>query len=222
MSEKPTLGVREPVGEVRAVALVLHGGRVKSRVPASPWQPAALRMIPFAWVLQRAGRDQGLAVCSLGYRLRGWNGAEASPVPDARWALDRVRERYGEVPVVLVGHSMGARTALRVADDPHVRGVVALAPWLPDGEPAGAVAGREILIMHGANDRTTEAAASRAYAKSAPADRIALIELRDEGHAMLRRAGVWHRLTTGFVLGLLGFTTMPKVVEVAWSRALVI
>ena len=25
-----------------------------------------------------------------------------------------------------------------------------------------------------------------------------------------------------FVLGLLGFTTMPRVVEVAWSRALVI
>src|SRR5260370_8064939 len=135
MSEKRPLGVRGPVGEVRAVALVLHGGRVTSRVPASPWQPAALRMIPFAWALQRAGRDQGLAVCSLGYRLRGWNGAEASPVPDARWALDRVRERYGEVPVVLVGHSMGARTALRVAAHPPVRALLALAPCLPLAQP---------------------------------------------------------------------------------------
>ena len=37
------------------------------------------------------------------------------------------------MPVVLLGHSMGGRTAVAVADDPSVVGVVALAPWLPAG-----------------------------------------------------------------------------------------
>ena len=48
----------------------------------------------------------------LRYARRGWNGGTTrSPVPDARWALDQVRAAYGDVPVVLVGHSMGGRAS---------------------------------------------------------------------------------------------------------------
>jgi dienelactone hydrolase len=175
-------------------------------------------MLPFARSLERAGGPGGLMVWTLGYRYRGWNGDEASPVPDARWALEQVRHRHGALPVALVGHSMGGRTALRVADDPLVRSVAALAPWLPEGEPAGAVAGRQVLIMHGTNDRTTDPHASQAYALRAPADRIGTISVRREGHAMLRRPGAWHRLTTAFVLGSLGCAPMPPEVEAAWSE----
>ena len=48
------------------------------------------RMRPFARHLARAGGDDGLAVWSLQYRVRGWNGADRSPVADAEWALDQV------------------------------------------------------------------------------------------------------------------------------------
>ncbi|WP_438949092.1 LLM class flavin-dependent oxidoreductase, partial [Streptomyces harbinensis] len=41
----------------------------------------------------------------------------------------RLAARLGPVPVVLVGHSMGGRAALRAAGHPAVTGVVALAPW---------------------------------------------------------------------------------------------
>lgn len=68
--------------------------------------------------------------------VAGWNDPQApSPVPDARQVLARLPELVGDVPVVLLGHSMGARTAVAVADDPRVLGVVGLAPWLPEHEP---------------------------------------------------------------------------------------
>src|SRR5205807_8646508 len=78
---------------------------------------AGLRMWPIAATIRRLGRRR-LAVEPVRYAVRGWNGEAMSPVPDARTALASARERYGDVPVVLVGHSMGARTAIRVADDP--------------------------------------------------------------------------------------------------------
>ncbi len=105
--------------------------------------------VPFARALHRELGPQGVAVWSVRYRYRGWNGSAASPVADARAALDGVRRTHGQVPVVLLGHSMGARTALRVADDPLVRGVTALAPWLPDGEPVD-VDDVVVRLVHGA------------------------------------------------------------------------
>src|SRR5689334_24365947 len=45
--------------------------------------------------------------------------------------LFRSRRRYGDVPVVLLGHSMGGRVAVNVADEPTVHDLVLLAPWLP-------------------------------------------------------------------------------------------
>lgn len=214
MPEDPTprLAVRGGGrGGTRAVVLVLHGGQEHSREPARARQLAALRMAPFAAALRRAGRPYGVAVWTLGYRYRGWNGPEASPVPDARWALDQVRERHGELPVVLVGHSMGARTALRVAGDPLVRGVAALAPWVPAGEPVEQLAGRRLLIMHGTEDKTTPPRASRAYAERARAvaDEVTFVEVPGEVHAMLRRPERWHRLSTKFALACLGHLPTP-------------
>ena len=43
-------------GPVRAVAVVLHGGRERSQMPTAPWQAAVLRLVPFDWALRRAGR----------------------------------------------------------------------------------------------------------------------------------------------------------------------
>ena len=127
---EPFLTAYAPPQAVRAFALVLPGGKADSYEPADAGQLAAARMRPFARSLARAGADRGLSVSILRYRYRGWNGTAASPTVDARWALEEVRRAHGEVPVVLVGHSMGGRTSLRVADDPSVVGVVALAPWI--------------------------------------------------------------------------------------------
>ena len=196
-----------------AVALVLHGGRERSRAAVQPRQLAVRRMRPFARDIAAHGGDEGLAVWSLQYRVRGWNGSERSPVADARWALAQIAERHGDVPVVLVGHSMGTRAAVHVAGSPHVVAVAALAPWLPAGEPYEQVAGRAVLVVHGQLDTTTSPRGSLewALAASAVTDRIWRVEVRRERHAMLWRAGFWHRITTDFVTGVLGYSPLPRL-----------
>lgn len=203
---EPALTLYPAAGDVRAVALVLPGGRADSFDPSESRHLSAVRMRPFARALRHAGRRHGLAVVQLRYRYRGWNGPDMSPVADARWALHDIRARHGSVPLLLLGHSMGGRTVLRVAGDESVRGVVALAPWLPEGEPVEQLAGREVLIAHGTLDRVTSARASRRFAERARsvAQRVDYVSVKNDGHAMLLRAATWHRLTTRFMLQLLG------------------
>jgi dienelactone hydrolase len=205
VSPEPALAVRVPRGPVRAVALVLHGGRAQGTGPVRASQLAVLRMVPFAIALRRAGAVDGLAVARLRYVQRGWNGAARAPVADARWALAELERRFPGTPVALVGHSMGGRAALYVADHPTVRAVVALAPWIENGDPVTQLAGRRVLIAHGTRDRMTSPPASAGYARNAArvAASVSFVSVQDERHAMLRRARVWRELTTGFVLGVL-------------------
>jgi alpha-beta hydrolase superfamily lysophospholipase len=204
-SVNPTVTVRRARGETRAVVLLLHGGKAESREPTRPWHLSGLRLRPFARALARRLRGDGVAVWTLRYRMRGWNGAEAAPVVEARWALDEIRARHGKVPVVLVGHSMGGRTALRVADDPAVVGIVGLAPWLPPGEPRVPLGGRRLLVLHGTLDRWTDPRASRSYVEAARAEGVAAdwVPLDGHGHFMLRSPGRWKRLTSDFVAAVL-------------------
>jgi alpha-beta hydrolase superfamily lysophospholipase len=196
----PRLRVLPARGPVRAVVLVLHGGRESSRERVRPWHASVLRMIPLARAIHRATARDGVAVWFLRYRVRGWNGAAQSPVADARWALEEAGRRHGDVPVVAVGHSMGGRTALRVAGGRSVVGVVALAPWLPPGEPAGEVRGRRVLLVHGTADTWTDPQGSRDFAARARslARDLSLVEIPGAGHFMLRRLRRWHGLTVTF------------------------
>jgi dienelactone hydrolase len=206
MSPQPALNVQRPGRRpVRAVALVLHGGRSHGTGPVRPSQLAVLRMLPFATALHRAGRSDGLAVARLRYVQRGWNGTAQAPLADVRWALGELQRGFPGAPVALVGHSMGGRAALYVAGYPSVEAVVALAPWIEQGDPVSQLAGRRLLIAHGTRDRMTSAAASAAYARAASrvAASVSFVSVEDERHAMLRRARLWHELTTGFVLGVL-------------------
>jgi pimeloyl-ACP methyl ester carboxylesterase len=199
------LRVHVPRSPVHAVVLVLHGGQERSTRPVRPWSLALLRMYPFAFALRRAGRKDGLAVAQLRHTVRGWNGSARSPVGDARWAVGQLRARFPDVPIGLVGHSMGGRTALAVADEPGVRSVVALAPWIEPEDPIEAVRGRRVLIAHGSRDRMTDPYASAVFAEHARplTAQLTYLDVVGERHALLRRARLWHALAAGFTLGAL-------------------
>ena len=181
-----------------AVALVLHGGAVDSRELNHPWSPNVARLVPFARALRRVPGP--LAVARLRFRYRGWNGLEASPVEDARWALAQVRAAYPGVPVGLVGHSMGGRTALTVSDDDDVRLVLGLAPWIEQGDPAPRD-GQKTVLIHGDRDVITPLSASRRTvdAMLAAGQDATLIRVARGDHAMVFRPRLWTALVVDIV-----------------------
>jgi predicted esterase len=206
--------------DVTAVVLVLHGGTRDSFEPVPRRNLAGLRMWPLAATIRRLGR-RGLAVVPVRYGVRGWNGAAMSPVADARAALAAARERHGDVPIVLVGHSMGARTAIHVAGDPGVVGVVGMAPWTPNEEPTEQTAGRRVLLLQGDHDTVTPPNDSLDFARRA-ADagaEVARVVVRGDGHAMLRRWPTWHRLAVDMVLAQTGFRRLSPFLVDAFERA---
>ncbi|MEU3750022.1 MULTISPECIES: alpha/beta fold hydrolase [Streptomyces] len=188
-----------------AAVLFLHGGRSEGPEPPPLVNLPALRMRPFAADLRRALAERDVLVAMVRYRRRGWNGVRADPARDAEAALAVVLRTAGDIPVALVGHSMGARAALRAAGHPAVRGVVGLAPWCPPEEPVEHLVGRWIHLLHDEADRVTSARETwefvrRAAAVGAHAEGIAM---RRGGHAMLRGAADWQRRTTELVVALL-------------------
>ncbi len=133
---------KETSGTTAGVVLVAHGGQASSTEPTWALQPAVLRMIPVGAAIRHALRGSGALVRRPRFRVRGWNGAQASPVGDLNHALDMIAAEFGPVPVVLVGHSMGARAAVRAAGHPAVSAVAGLAPWLPPvSRPTSSPAG---------------------------------------------------------------------------------
>ncbi|MEV6019058.1 MULTISPECIES: alpha/beta fold hydrolase [unclassified Streptomyces] len=191
-------------GPTHAAVLVLHGGAADGKAPPRLWNAARARMRPFLRHVTRALSDDGTFVGQVRYRHRGWNGADADPVADVLRALDELSALVGEVPVVLVGHSMGGRAALRAAAVPRVRAVVALAPWCPEGEPVAHLRDKRVIVLHGDRDRITDPAESFALVRRAVEAGSAANAVRVAGgdHGMLRRARTWHRVTAATVAGL--------------------
>lgn len=199
-------GVDHPV---RCMVLVLHGGKVDSHARSRPWHLSRLRMWHFTWALRRAGRGRGIAVAQVQYRYRGWNGGERSPVHDARRELLRARREFPDTSVVLVGHSMGGRTAAAIAEDPAVIGIVALAPWWPDGGELDSVRHDQVVrVLHGAADTWTDAGKSRRAVDAARARGVdAVFDEMVGGHFMIRRARSWVEKTTNVVMSMAGHVT---------------
>lgn len=193
---QPALTWHARPGDARAVALVLHGGAAQGREVNRPWSHNVARLVPFAWSLswQVSGP---LAVARLRFGVRGWNGAERSPVADAHWALERVRQRYPDRPVAVIGHSMGGRTALHIADEPGVDLVVGLAAWVESSDPLPQNGARTVFI-HSDRDRITSIAGPRRSVEHLrrSGKEAALIRVAESDHAMLRRAGTWTALVT--------------------------
>jgi dienelactone hydrolase len=184
-------------GQPRALVLVLHGGKDRSTAPVTGRSLSWRRAQGLARALERPLTDDGVGVWVLRYRTVGWNRDGADKVADARWALDRAAAEMGDVPVVLVGHSMGGRTACRTADHALVRGVVALAPWLPPTDPVTALGGRELLAAHGRRDHITRASDTRAYVERARevAGAASFTDMGDRGHYLLRGVHAWNAFT---------------------------
>ncbi|MFF8376028.1 alpha/beta fold hydrolase [Streptomyces sp. NPDC015661] len=204
-ADPTALLVRSAPDVPTAAVLLLHGGRAEGPEPPPALNLPALRMRPFVGAVTRAVRGRGVLVAEVRYRHRGWNGARADAAQDAETALARLRERVGAVPVVLLGHSMGGRAALRAAGDPAVRGVVALAPWCPADEPVDHLGGRRLYLLHDEADRVTSARQSWEFvrrAREAGAD-AAGIPMPTGGHAMLRGADLWHRRAAELTAALL-------------------
>ena len=193
---------------VRGVVVVAHGGQSVSTAPTTAYQLAVLRMIPLVAAIRHAVRGHAVMVRRPRFEVRGWNDANASPVRDLTRLLDDLRDEFGPVPVVLVGHSMGARAALRAAGHPSVTAAAGLAPWLPPGEPVDQLAGRRILLAHGTADAVTSPAETWVYAERARAlTGVTEIEVRTGEHTMLWRAPLWHGLAAAFTCLSLGIPT---------------
>jgi pimeloyl-ACP methyl ester carboxylesterase len=200
----PLLTRYDAPGRPEALVLMLHGGKPSSRLSVDGRSASWRRS---AW-MQRSiaprAHDAGVGLWLVRYRERGWNGG-TDRVADARDALDRVRADLGDVPVVLLGHSMGARVAVHVADDPSVVGVVGLAPWWSAQDPVRTLAGRTLVAAHGRRDRITSYAETARYV--ARARRVAVdATLRDMGalgHYMLTGAEQWNDVALDSALQVL-------------------
>lgn len=204
----PVRTPRSPEG----VVLVLHGGASRGeQVMVSPAQLSVLRMVPVARRIARAGRGR-LAVHRLLNSHRGWD-ARTTPVMDVAWALGQVEEQHGDVPVALVGHSLGGRAALLSASDPAVRAAVALNPWLrPDDRLESEDA--RVLVVHGTEDRVARPGASAdLVARAGPSVEVSRVEVVGGRHAMLRRARTYESLAADFVAAtLLGSSPRTEAV----------
>ncbi|MDQ2796892.1 MAG: alpha/beta fold hydrolase [Actinomycetota bacterium] len=171
----------------KSAVIVLHGGASRrANMRVSPTQLSVLRMIPVARRIAREGRGQ-VAVFRLLNSVRGWDTSH-TPVDDVRWALERVRREHGlDVPVCLVGHSLGGRAAILSAGHERVRSVVALAPFVYPEDGRTDARGHEIVIIHGTNDRIAPIARAEAVARLLRRTTdVGFVRVIGGKHAMLR------------------------------------
>lgn len=190
----PTRVPRSP----EAAVLVLHGGAGRGeRRMVSPTQLSVLRMVPIARRLARAGGGR-LAVYRLLNSVRGWD-TETTPLHDVEWALERVRADLGEVPVGLVGHSLGGRAALLAGGREGIASVVALNPWLYGTDHAD-LRGRRVLFVHGTDDRIAPLGRAETVARRLAKDaEVGFVSVHGAQHAMLGQGRVFEQAATEWV-----------------------
>ena len=218
--ERPYVEVHPAEGALRGIALFCHGGTATSEAPPRDQALSLVRMRAIERFVRDSGAARGLATQLLRYRVAGWNGDAADAFVDVHWALEQLRAEHGpEVPVVLVGHSMGGRAVLRAGGDPQVAAVCALAPWTPPGEPVEHLRERTVTILHGRGDRWVPAALSADFAVRAGEAGASVARFTTAGgHSMLRGAHRWHTFVRDVVLGATRIEPMRADVTNALRR----
>jgi predicted esterase len=219
----PGLDRRDPAGQPRGIVLMLHGGAKAGLDPVGSRSTSFRRTSAMRNALEKRLLDQGLSLWLLRFGVRGWNagvGSEPSPVPDARWALDQAGSAHPGVPVVLLGHSMGARTAVHVADHPGAVGVVGLAPWLEPSDPVSTLAGRHLIVGHGSRDRITLARSTKKYVDRARevAATATFVDMGRLGHYMLHRPREWNRFALHSTSEVFDLTAPAEAREESMDR----
>ena len=216
----PALEQRPATGETRGLVLFCHGGTVSSIEPPKERALSLVRMRAFEHFVHAAAAERGIGTALVRYRVAGWNGEAADAFQDVRWAVGELRAEHGtDVPIVLVGHSMGGRAALRAGSEPAVTAVCALAPWTPPGEPVMSVRDQTVVIAHGRGDRWVPAKLSADYAVRArrAGARVARFTLPG-GHGMVRRAHRWHTLALDVALAGTGLEPMRPDIAAALQQ----
>jgi predicted esterase len=206
----PRLETHAARGGTRGLAVFCHGGTATSVVPPREAALSLVRMRAIEQFVRSSTADRGIGTALLRYRVAGWNGAAADAYTDVLWALEQLRAEHGaDVPVVLVGHSMGGRAVLRAGGDPQVGAVCGLAPWTPPGEPVQHLTGRTVAILHGSGDRWVPAKLSADFALRAREAGASVARFTTPGgHSMVRGALRWHRFARDVVLGGTGIEPM--------------
>ena len=161
---------------------------------------------------QHRSRATGSRPCSLvlRYRMGAGTATRSRRCPTRVLGPRPVRTPVRDVPVVLVGHSLGGRTALRIAGDPLVVAVAALVPRLPDrrtGRPARRSHDHDRPRHPRQHDEPTRLTRVRAVGPGVSPTCVRRFEVERERHAMLWRYRLWQPLTTIFVFGVLGYAS---------------
>jgi predicted esterase len=183
--------------DAHGLVVMLHGGAEHGLRPVDHRSLALRRTRAMFESISPSLVTSGVGVGLLRFVVKGWNagaGAVPSPVRDARLAIADLHQAYPDLPIVLLGHSMGARTSAWVADEEGVAGVVGLAPWFPADDPVGALAGKHLVAAHGSRDRITSPKASRIFVEraAAVAQEARFVDMGPLGHYLLRGARRWN------------------------------
>ena len=100
------------------------------------------------WLVKRlAPRFPHVRFGEVRYRIKSWRRLDLC-VEDGHAALGRLQPRR----TLMLGFSMGGAVSVRLARDPSVSSVVALAPWLPERLDLSSLEGKRLAIIHGALD----------------------------------------------------------------------
>ena len=100
------------------------------------------------WLVERLGpRFPDLRFGEVRYRVKSWRRIDLC-VEDGLAVLKWLAPRR----TLMLGFSMGGTVSVRLAPQPGVAGIVALAPWIDEHVELAALSGKWLAIVHGSLD----------------------------------------------------------------------